>query len=117
MGIVVCAPCDSMLTKEQVKDIIAAAARSVSERDDVNESTGVEDGTVLLGAKSVLDSIAFVNFTTDLEERITREIGRPFVIRLHEIHALNKGRPALTVGDFTEIVAMLLTPNHANVER
>lgn len=42
--------------------------------------------TSLLGGDSVLDSIAFVTYITDLEDRLSHETGREVYLVLNDIH-------------------------------
>lgn len=66
---------------ELVRETFASLRRSgILERDIV-----AGEGTVLLGRGSELDSIAFVTFVTDLEERVRRETGKEFFLTLDEL--------------------------------
>ena len=54
------------------------------------------DDTVLLGTGSALDSVAFVTFVADLEERLARETGLELYVVLDDIHEFNANAPSLS---------------------
>lgn len=97
-----------MITEQRVKELMVAALRDSGDTLQVGADAVLGDGTVLLGAKSVLDSIAFINFTTDVEEKIHGEIGVPLILKLHEIHDCNAGKTTLTVGEMARIVTRIV---------
>jgi hypothetical protein len=53
---------------------------------------------ILLGLGSPLDSIDFVTFVTDLEERISSEAGKDLYLVLNEINEFNINQPHLCLG-------------------
>lgn len=61
--------------------------------------------TVLLGPGSPLDSIAFVAFITDLEDRLNEETGDDAALVLQEIHKFNAGAPFLGVGALARYIS------------
>ena len=97
-----------MITEQRVKELMVAALRENAPALQVGADVVLDDATVLLGAKSVLDSIAFINFTTDVEEKIHAEIGAPLILKLYEIHDCNAGKATLTIGDMARIVAKVV---------
>lgn len=54
--------------------------------------------TVLLGSDESLDSLGFVTFISDMEERISEEAGKECYIVLSEIQGLNTNNSSLTTG-------------------
>lgn len=97
-----------MITEQRVKELLLAALRDGADTFQMGTDVVLGDDAILLGARSVLDSIAFINFTTDVEEKIRAEIGMPLVLKLHEIHDFNDGRATLTVGDMARIVTKII---------
>lgn len=55
----------------------------------LDESVKVGEGTVILGSGSVLDSLGFVTFISDMEERVSDEAGADHYLILTEIHEFN----------------------------
>jgi acyl carrier protein len=64
----------------------------------VAERIQVTEDTRLLGSGSSLDSIGFVTFITDLEERLTTEAKRDVPLLFNELHEFNAGNPHLSAG-------------------
>ena len=59
----------------------------------------VNSGTVVLGAGSPLDSIGFVTFITELEDRLVQGTGNPDIaLVLDDVHQFNADEKALTTG-------------------
>jgi len=57
----------------------------------------VDSATVLIGPGSQLDSVAFVSFLTDLEERLSRAAGKEFFLVLGDIAESSNTAASLTV--------------------
>jgi len=97
-----------MITAQRVRELMIVALREHAGQLQIETGAVLDDATVLLGAKSILDSIAFINFTTDVEEKIHAEIGVPLVLKLYEIHDCNAGKATLTIGDMAKIVTAIV---------
>ena len=102
-----------MISEQRVKELIFKSLQEIKNLDLVRENFDFNDNSVLLGDGGSLDSIAFVTFVTDLEEKIEDEIGKEFVLKLQEIHDLNVGKTALIVGDMARLVAKILDRDYA----
>jgi acyl carrier protein len=88
-----------MLTKDQAIEIMQQVfdnlcISGVVEEDNVK----ITEDTFLLGKDSKLDSIAFVTFITDLEDRASVIVNKEVNLIIDEIHEINKDQTALTVG-------------------
>lgn len=97
-----------MITEQRVKELMIAALRENARALQLEAEAVLGDDTVLMGTKSVLDSIAFINFTTDVEEKIHAETGTPLTLKLYEIHDCNTGKTTLNIGDMARIVTMIV---------
>ncbi|HEX9484093.1 MAG TPA: hypothetical protein VF929_05910 [Gemmatimonadaceae bacterium] len=75
--------------------------------DLIKEKVHVDGQTQLLGPNSLLDSIAFVTFMVELEDRITQTLepdAPMFSLSIGDIHDFNPDKASLTTGtlaDFT----------------
>jgi acyl carrier protein len=67
----------------------------------------VEPDTVLLGTGSSLDSMGFVTFVTDVEERLNRETGKDLYIVLTELEERYPGASSLTAAMFADYLIAL----------
>lgn len=63
----------------------------------IPEKIAVEKNTVILGKGSPLDSITFVSFITDLEERLCRKTGKDCCFVIDEIGNFDINNPYLSV--------------------
>lgn len=67
----------------------------------------VNEDTVLLGSGTELDSMGFVTFVTDLEDRLSRENGEDVYLILSDIHEFNVDSSFLSAGILARYVAKL----------
>jgi acyl carrier protein len=73
----------------------------------IDRAFDVTRETVLLGAGSPLDSIGFVTFVTELEDRLGREVGNEVPLLFNEIHDFNANNPHLSAGTLACYIATL----------
>ena len=64
----------------------------------------VTPDTVILGSGSSLDSLGFVTFISDLEERICAESGMELYLVLTEIHDFNADQAFLSTGTLAQYI-------------
>ena len=64
------------LDRPQILDIVCASLESVNQERPETDRFRIDEATALLGDGSPLDSLEFVAFSTDLERRLRRVIGR-----------------------------------------
>ena len=96
-----------MITQENALQLIQASIASLRRAGLIEEDITVTGDTVLLGPGSALDSIAFVTFVTDIEERLNRETGQDLYIVLTDIHEFNIESAHLSVATLARYVAAL----------
>lgn len=86
-----------MITKERSVEMIQESIRSLRKAGLLEHDLVVDEGTVLLGMGSELDSVAFVTLISDLEDRLSKETGRDQFLVLDDLHDFNGDEPSLTV--------------------
>lgn len=64
----------------------------------ITESIVVSSDTVILGKGSFLDSLGFVTFISDLEERVSADAGKDHYLILTDIHDTNADQAFLSAG-------------------
>jgi acyl carrier protein len=64
----------------------------------MEEVITVTPDSIILGTGSSLDSLGFVTFISDLEERVSAETGTEHYLILTEIHEANADQTYLTAG-------------------
>ncbi len=86
-----------MLKDEFAYRLIQEAFDSLHQSGMVNEPVVVEEKTVLLGEGSSLDSMGFVTLITEIEDRLTRQVGKDIFFVLDDVDGFNMNQPLLTV--------------------
>ena len=97
-----------MVEKERALELIQESVEGLIRGGIIEKSFVVENGTVLLGMGSPLDSLGFVTFVTDLEERLIDETDNDdLYLTLDEIQGFNMDNPNLTVEIFVDYMTSL----------
>ena len=97
-----------MVEKERALELIQESVEGLIRGGIIEKSFVVENGTVLLGMGSPLDSLGFVTFVTDLEERLIEETDNDdLYFTLDEIQGFNMDNPNLTVEIFVDYMTSL----------
>jgi acyl carrier protein len=80
-----------------VRELIQESFDSLLESGMIEQHVEASDETVLIGARSAFDSVAFVTLFMDLEDRIRIKANKEIFLILTDIHDFNVGNTALTV--------------------
>ena len=91
-----------MVSENRVKELVLEALKSVKESEPAYQALELNDETMILGAESLLDSIAFTHFVVGFEEKMEDALGESYVFELQKIYDLNK---PLTVASLSQVVA------------
>ena len=101
-----------MVGAERALELIKETVESLIRSGVIETAFEVANTTVLLGMGSQLDSLGFVTFITDLEERLIDETGNDdLYFTLDDIEGFNMDNPNLTVGIFVDYMTCL-TKDH-----
>lgn len=68
------------MTRDEVLALIRACLETVMRERPAAERIAVTESTELLSDRSELDSLEFVAFSTDLEGRLSRTVGRDLAL-------------------------------------
>lgn len=82
---------------EESMQVIQETLDSLMNSGMIQEKINVEQNTVILGKGSPLDSITFVTFITELEDRISQTTGSDFYFVIDEIGSFDINNPYLSV--------------------
>ena len=96
-----------MMTEKHAMELITASLKKLKKNDMLSNDVDISDGLILLGIGSPLDSIDFVVFITDLEERISNEKKKDFYLVLNEIREFNINQPLLSVSVLAKYIVKL----------
>jgi hypothetical protein len=94
-----------MITNENTYKLINECVDSLIRSGSIDPIENFSRDTVILGGGSVLDSISFVTFITEVEDRIQSETGEEFYLVLNEIDAFNINNPNLTIGGLSDYIS------------
>jgi len=96
------------MTKERALQLIIESFEKLKKIGMVVEDVPLNNETVLLGGASSLDSIGFVTFLTDLEERIIKETHyEDLYLVLNEISEFNIDKPELSAEVLAQYIVKL----------
>jgi acyl carrier protein len=95
------------MEKDRILALLLESVRSLRRSGIIETDMEIEPDTVLLGTGSSLDSMGFVTFVTDVEERLNRETGKDLYIVLTELEELYPGAAQLTASMFADYLLEL----------
>ena len=96
-----------MADKTTILELLRESVQSLRRSGIIEVDMDVKPGTVLLGSGSSLDSMGFVTFVTDVEERLNRATGKDLYIVLTELEELYPGETQLTASMFADYLVQL----------
>lgn len=96
-----------MLSYDQALSVIQESLESLQQCGVIAEHIDISADTVILGAGSELDSLGFVTFISDLEERLCDETGQDVYLVLDEIGDFNINNPFLSAGTIAKYIETL----------
>ena len=95
------------MKKEQVLKMIDESLATLKESGMVEKDAVLNSKTVLMGKDSPLDSIGFVTFITDLEEKIMKETNKDVYLVIDQINEFNINNPSLPVNSLAEYIVKI----------
>ena len=95
------------MNKEKALIIMQESLYGMQRSGLIKGEVVVDESTVLLGSDLILDSLGFVTFISDIEERITIETGQDYFIVLSDIHAEGDNEVTLTTGVLARYIEKL----------
>ena len=96
-----------MLSYERALQLLQDSLASLHRSGLLETDLRLTDDTVLLGTGSLLDSIAFVTFVTDVEERLGRATNQELYLILTDIHEFNTDSVSLSAGALARYLVKL----------
>ena len=96
-----------MVERGHILTLLQESIQSLRRSGIIEAEIDVDSETVLLGTGSSLDSMGFVTFVTDVEERLNRETGQDLYIVLTDLEERFPGAPALTASMFADYLVAL----------
>ena len=97
-----------MMTQERALQLIQESLDSLKRIGLIEQDVPVRDDMVLLGSGSSLDSMAFVAFVSDLEDRLNQGSSQEIYLELNDMHEFSVGRPYLSAEALARYIAKLV---------
>ncbi|MBI3998995.1 MAG: hypothetical protein HY351_00120 [Candidatus Omnitrophica bacterium] len=98
-----------MISSDKIKELILQSLKNVKDSDPIYQDWVLAENTVVLGATSRMDSIAFTAFAADLEEKIEEETKREYLFDIDLRHLDMDGSEInLSVDDMAKRIASTL---------
>ncbi len=89
-------------------DIIRKTFESLRHSGVVDSKVEFSDALIILGNESEFDSIGFVTFISDLEDRVSEASNKEVFLVLDDISDFNSNNPSLTVAALSKYVDSLI---------
>jgi hypothetical protein len=96
------------MTKDEVIALMAESARSLHETGLIEQAFQVTPSSLVFGEGSPLDSIGFVTFVTDIEERLCARTGKDIVVALLDIDNFDESNPLLSVDKLSDYLVRVV---------
>ena len=97
-----------MITNENAYKLIKESVDSLVRSGTIDPIENFSRETVILGSGSELDSISFVTFITEVEDRVQSLTGEEFYLVLNEIDDFNINNPNLTIGGLSDYISVTI---------
>lgn len=95
------------MKEERALQLISESFEKLKRTSLLKEDVTLNRESVLLGKDSPLDSIGFVTFLTEIEERISDETKKDLYLVLSEIGEFNINKPHLSVDVLAKYIVKL----------
>ena len=92
------------MDKNKALQIMQESFDSMHRSGMFEEALVVDSATVILGSGSSLDSLGFVTFISDMEERVSDESGQDHYLILSDIHEFNAEEAFLSAGTLAQYI-------------
>ncbi len=97
-----------MLTKENSYKLLVDCIESLIRSESIDVIENISEETIILGIGSTMDSISFVTFITEVEDRLQNETGSEIYLVLNQIDAFNINNPNLTLNILSDYISKIL---------
>ncbi len=96
-----------MFDRNSALETMQECLDSLTRSGTISNSIILKPDIELLGSNAVLDSIGFVTFITDLEDRLQDKLNKEIYLVLNEIADFNVNNPSLTMDILAHYIVKL----------
>lgn len=97
------------MTREAALGMMAEVLEGLRRSGMADPGDPLSTDTVLIGAGAVLDSVGFVTFVAEVEDRLNADRKEPLEVILTEVWQFNADDPSLNAGILADYCAHLVT--------
>lgn len=97
------------MTSDTALQVMAEALESLRRSGIAEAGSVLTAETVLIGPDAVVDSVGFVTFVAEIEDRLSRGLDEPIELILTDIWQFNAEDPSLKAGALADYCARTLT--------
>jgi acyl carrier protein len=92
---------------KKVYELIQGVVENLINSDSIDPIENFNEQTIILGNGSVLDSISFIVFITDVEDQLQEETGQELYLVLNQIDNFNVDNPNLTIEILSKYICLI----------
>lgn len=92
------------MTREQALSVMQEVFNGMKTSGMFDENSELDADTVILGVGSNFDSLGFVTFISDLEERVSDVTGEEIYLILTDIHDFNRDKAVLSASTLAAFI-------------
>ena len=96
-----------MISSEHALQMIQDSLNSLQQAGLIAPDVKLGEDTILLGTGSPLDSITFVTFMMEMEDRLDRETNQDLALVFDDIHAFNADNRHLSAATLAKYIVRL----------
>ena len=97
------------MTRDEALTMMSEVLDGVRRSEMAQPGEVLSSGTVLIGPGSVLDSLGFVTFVAEIEDRLNSNRSEPIELILTDIWEFNAENPSLTASILADYCAKVAT--------
>lgn len=95
------------MIQEQALSVMQEVFDGMKKSGMFDENEILDSDTVILGVGSDFDSLGFVTFISDVEERVSDVVGAEIYLILSDIHEFNQDKTALSASTLASYIASI----------
>ena len=81
----------------RINELVVQCLEDLNQNGSINLENALSEEQNLLGNDAILDSVSFITFILELEERLTEEFETSFELLLDEIPGFSVDNPSLSI--------------------
>ena len=93
----------------RINELVEQCLEDLNQNGSINLENALSEEQNLLGNDAILDSVSFITFILELEERLTEEFETSFELLLDEIPGFSVDNPSLSIEGLIDYLRIKLS--------